>query len=177
VGAYINNPLWRQILIEEAITAPVHPKNIGNNWTKSVLSIGVVALILTMVGVPVYGFIISAESGAIPLNQSTVGVSVNVPGVNNAPYGDIIWYIISHWGAHPSVPSVVHWIIEGFLDVGLEASAYFVGGLAGIEDAAGAILATGIFEDSLVATIMLGFVSNPIGWAVIIGIASFVVGE
>ena len=50
-------------------------------------------------------------------------------------------------------------------------------GLAGIEDAAAAILATGAFADSVAATIMLGFMSTPLGWVVIIGIASFVVGE
>ena len=143
--------------------APIRPKRSDNKWKKSVLSIGIVTLILTMVGVPVYGFVISTESGAIPMNHSNVGISGNILGLNNATTGDIIWYTISHWGVHPSVSSVVHYIIEGFLDVGLEASAYFVGGLSGIEDAACAILATGIFEDSLVTTIMLGFVSSPIG--------------
>ena len=72
---------------------------------------------------------------------------------------------------------MTNWIIEGFRDVGLEAYAYFYAGLSGIEDAAGAILASGIFEDSLVATIMLGFMSNPLGWAVIIGMGSFIVAE
>jgi len=72
---------------------------------------------------------------------------------------------------------VTNWIIEGFLDVGLEAYGYFFGGLLGIEDAAGAIPASGKFDDSLVATIMLGFMSNPLGWAVIIGIGSFIVAE
>ena len=59
-------------------------------------------------------------------------------------------------GAHPSVLGVTDWIIEDFLDVRLEAYGYFYAGLSGIEDAACAILVSGIFEDFLVATIMLG---------------------
>ena len=72
---------------------------------------------------------------------------------------------------------MTNWIIEGFLDVGLEAYGYFFGGLLGIEDATSAIPASGKFDDSLVATIMLGFMSNPLGWAVIIGIGSFIMAE
>ena len=60
-------------------------------------------------------------------------------------------------------------INEDFLDVGLEAYGYFFGGLLGIEDATGAIPASGKFDDSLVATIMLKFMSNLLDWAVIIG--------
>ena len=80
-------------------------------------------------------------------------------------------------GTHPSVLGVTDWIIEDFLDVGLEAYGYFYGGLSGIEDAAGAIPASGIFEGSLVATIMLGLCRIHFGWVVIIGIGSFVAAE
>ncbi len=51
-----------------------------------------------MVGIPVYGFVISTESGTVPLNYANIGVPVNVLGVNNAPTGDTIWYIITHGG-------------------------------------------------------------------------------
>ena len=73
-----------------------------------------------------YGFVISAESGAFPSNYSNIGVPMNAPGVNNAPTGDIIWYIITDWDS-PGVLGVTDWIIEDFLDVGLEAYGYFYG--------------------------------------------------
>lgn len=71
--AYVNNPVWRQVLKEEDISVPVHSKKSGNDWSKILVSIGVVALILAMVGVPVYNFVLGAESGAIPLNNSIMG--------------------------------------------------------------------------------------------------------
>ena len=86
----IYNSLWKQTLREEAITVPVHARRSGNSWKKGTLSLGAIALILTMAGVPVCGIVLRAESSVIPLNHSNVGVSVNVPGVNNALAGDII---------------------------------------------------------------------------------------
>lgn len=102
---------------------------------------------------------------------------MNLPIVNNAPTGDLIWYVVTHWGATPGIPWFVNYIIEGFFDVGLEATAFFTGGLIGIQDAAGAIVAAGIFSDSAIATAMLTFLSSPVGWTVLITIGSFIAAE
>lgn len=175
-GFYACNPLWIEALAGEKEIAPLHNKRSDNNWKKGLLSIAIIGLLLGVLGVPVYGLVTSAGSSVIPFNFANENTQIKAFSSNVGTTGDLIDYELTHWGAKPSVALLGDIISDAFSDVGLEAAFYFVLGGAGIEDAAGLILAAGILSDSAVATALLAFMSSPLGWGVMIFIGSVIVG-
>ena len=167
-GFYACNPLWIEALAGEKEIAPLHNKRSDNNWKKGLLSIAIIGLLLGVLGVPVYGLVTSAGSSVIPFNFANENTQIKAFSSNVGTTGDLIDYELTHWGAKPSVALLGDIISDAFSDVGLEAAFYFVLGGAGIEDAAGLILAAGILSDSAVATALLAFMSSPLGWGVMI---------
>ena len=173
---YVRNPLWIEALAGEEQIAPLHNRRSDNNWKKGLLSIAIFGLLLGVLGVPVYGLVASAESSAIPFNFVNGNIQMKAFSSNVGTTGDLIDYELTHWGAKPSVALLGDIISDAFSDVGLEAAFYFVLGGAGIEDAAGAILAAGLLSDSAIATALLAFMSSPLGWGIMIFIGSVIVG-
>ena len=164
------------MVVQEGQERPLHEKGSNNYWKKSILAFVTIGLVLTVVGVPVYTLATTAASSAIPLDFSAGGTPVGTVSLNVGATGDLIDYELTHWGAKPSVALLADIITDAFSDVGLEAAFYFVLGGVGIEDAAGAILAAGLFSDSAIATALLAFLSSPVGWGVLIFIGSVIVG-
>lgn len=170
------NPLWGKLKAEESEAIKIHSKGSSNHWKRALIGVSFAFIVLAYAGVPVYDFAVSSESSVIPFDLTGQNIVVSPSPLANGVVGDLIDYELSHWGAKPSIAIMGDIIVDAFSDAGLEYVAYSFLGLAGIEDAAGAILATGIFSDSVIATILLTFSSNPIGWGALIFVASVIIG-
>ena len=173
MGINIINPDYRNLLAIEKSrinSMGLHENKKHNNYTKAIISIFAVAILLSTMGVPIYNGIYAMESNALPYDMGIVAATGNsATAVGHA--GDIVEYELTHWGAKPSIASLASKIAGFFASVGL---GYLVTS-SGIMDAAGAILASGVLADSAIATILLTIVSGPVGWSILIGIAVLIV--
>ena len=172
----INNPLWKETLAMEALVAPVHAKGSSNNWKKGVLSVATILLLLAMCGVPISTLVVLADNGAVPLNLFKAEMSTSTQPLNGGVSGDFIYYALTHWGGKPTLSDLYEWIIEFLIDSGFEYLLLGVGVMAGIEQAAGAILALGVLTQTTILEVF-GFLAGPVGWTILAFLASYLIAK
>ncbi|MEM0135526.1 MAG: hypothetical protein QXU18_09960 [Thermoplasmatales archaeon] len=175
-STHVRSTLWIEALALGEQIGPLHNRRLDNNWPKRFLSIAIFGLLLGVLEVPVYRLVESAGSSPISFNfviENTQMKAFSSLGTT----GDLIDYELNHWKVKRSVVLLGDIIFDAFSDVSLETAFYFALAGAGIEDAAGAILAAdGLLSDSDIVPSLLAFMSSPVGWGVMIFIGSAIVG-
>ncbi len=165
------NPIYKSLMEEQFRQVPTVKLKNGNIWKKSVLALGIVGLMLTVAGIPLYDGVFLAEGSVIPVN---LGALVQTPlatseSSQSGTFGDIVWYELTHWGANPTVSTLASIIAGGFVREGL---GYITADWPAI---AGAILDVGVLGDGTIAAILAGLISNPVGWGILLTIAAGIV--
>jgi len=171
----ILNPTYKELIAIEKYrngdTGRIYSDRHTNNWIKAIISIFAIAMLLGMMGVPIYNGLVALEDNAIPYQ---FGNSLEVSTATVGHMGDIVWYEMTHFGARPSAAALISDIDGALAGFGLSVLAYFVPLIADAIAASGAI-SIGSIADIILTTIA-GFSLGPISLAAIGALASVIVG-
>ena len=118
MGINIINPDYRNLLAIEKSrinSMGLHENKKHNNYTKAIISIFAVTILLSTMGVPIYNGIYAMESNALPMNTSLS--SVNNPVSSGIP--NLIAYELYNWGKIPSPTAIGEMIAGALIDLGL----------------------------------------------------------
>ena len=107
-----------------------------NNWLKAIISIFAIAMLLSIMGVPIYNGVLALEENAMPYQ---LGNSLDATTATSGHMGDIVWYEMTHFGAKPSVAALTSDIDGTLAGFDLSALAVVVPLIADAIAASGAI--------------------------------------
>jgi len=147
-----------------------HIKHI-NNWKKSLISIFIIAVLLTAIGIPVYGGIIAMENNAIPYEFGNLGKTIQSSSTNVVTGGhmaDLIDYMLTHFGAAPTQKDMVDFLIGLFTSYGLYVGSQTLA-LIGYS-----ILASS-WSDIAIIGILRVDLTNPLGQILLAALATAIV--
>ncbi len=122
------NPTYKELIAIEEYrnnnTERIYNNKHRNNWIKAIISIFAIAMLLSIMGVPIYNGIVALEENAMPYQ---LGNSLEAPTATGGYMGDIIAYELWHWGAMPSPTTVSGFIVDGLKSAGLGYLTMYVG--------------------------------------------------
>ena len=175
------NPIYKNLINSGGAKTAFKNKKHKNNWIKALICIFVLAILMMSVGVPVYDGLIAMENNAIPYEFGNIG-NLNVKTSSTSGMGGIIWFETQHFGQIPTVKDFVAALTQVLIGAGL---GYVVGLIVpGTTETVVQVISVSLeisFEDgtTAIAEILLVDIStvttNPVGWGVLIGIASGIV--
>ena len=120
MGINIINPDYRKLLAIEKSrinSMGLHENKKHNNYTKAIISIFAVAVLLSTMGVPIYNGIYAMESNALPYDMGIVAATGN-SAIASGHMGNIIYYEVYHWGQFPTIAGLEHIIIGALTSIG-----------------------------------------------------------
>ncbi len=97
-------------------TGRIYTDRHRNNWVKAIISIFAIAMLLGMMGVPIYNGVVALEDNAIPYQ---LGSSLEASTATGGHMGDLIAFEIYHWGHLPSISQLEGLIEHALLSLGL----------------------------------------------------------
>jgi hypothetical protein len=169
------NPTYKELIAMEKYrngdTGRIYSNRNRNNWIKAIISVFAIAMLLGMMGVPIYNAVVALEDNAIPYQ---LGNSIEASTATGAHMGDILYYELTHFGVRPSAAALVSNIDGGLAGLDLTVLAYFVPLIADAIAASGSI-SIGSIADIILTTIA-GISLGPISLAAIGTLASIIVG-
>jgi hypothetical protein len=135
----------------------------------------VVGLMATVTGVPVFFVVAEPLIQAMPFNLAPVaGVPVTiVQSTNHAVVsgttGDLVWWLLTHWGVWPSVNALASAVAGALTAVGLGFLAPSATAIATT------IISVGATGEVEIAGDIVLLAGTPIGWTIAIAAASIIV--
>jgi hypothetical protein len=117
----ILNPTYKELIAIEKYrngdTGRIYSNKHTNNWLKAIISIFAIAMLLGMMGVPIYNGIYAMESNALPYDMEITTNTGNMV-TSSGSVGDIIAYEIFHWGQLPTARALAEELTGLFIDLG-----------------------------------------------------------
>jgi len=144
IESNILNPTYKELIAIEKYrngdTGRIYSDRHTNNWIKAIISIFAIAMLLGMMGVPIYNGIYAMESNALPYDME-ITTNTGHMVTSSGSVGDIIAYEIFHWGHLPSISQLeslienalvaagVGWLINILAPVIYTFSSIFLGSI------------------------------------------------
>ncbi len=175
MGSNILNPTYKELIAMEKYrnnsTGINYSDKHRNNWLKAIISIFAIAMLLGMMGVPIYNGVLALEENAMPYQ---FGNSLEATTATSGHMGDIVWYEMTHSGAKPSVAALTSDIDGALAAFDLSVLAVVVPLIADAIAASGAITIGSISD--IILTTIAGISLGPISLAAIGALAGAIVG-
>jgi len=116
----ILNPTYKELIAIEKYrngdTGRIYSDRHTNNWIKAIISIFAIAMLLGMMGVPIYNGLVALEDNAIPYQ---FGNSLEVSTTTVGHMGNLIVFEIYHWGHLPSIGQLESLIEHALVTAGV----------------------------------------------------------
>ena len=171
----ILNPTYKELIAMEKYrnnnTGINYSDKHRNNWLKAIISIFAIAMLLSIMGVPIYDGVLALEENAMPYQ---LGNSLEATTATSGHMGDIVYYEMTHFGAKPSVAALISDIDGALAAFDLTALAFVVPLIADAIADSGAITIGSISD--IILTTIAGISLGPISLAAIGALAGAIVG-
>jgi hypothetical protein len=168
------NPVYKELIAMEMYRndmGVIYKDKHKNKWKKAIMSIFAVAILLGIMGVPIYNGILVLEDNAIPYDMGNI---VEVSTATSLHMGDIIYYELTHFGARPSVAALDSDIGGALGAAGLSVLAYYAPFIADAIASSGYITIGSVTD--IILTIIAGVSLGPISLIAIGALAGAIVG-
>ncbi len=172
------NPTYKELIAMEKYrkgdTGRIYSDKHRNNWIKAIISIFAIAMLLGMMGVPVYNGVVALEDNAIPYQ---LGNSVEASTATGGHMGDLVYYELLHWGALPSSNSLANIIRGEFESAGLAWLGEYAGMFATYILAvilSGRGITTGTILDALTSALSVIGIGLGTGGTVLVVVAGLI---
>ncbi len=158
---------------ERSRTEEKNQSGLNNRQTHGIVTIAAVVLLLGAMGVPMYAAMEIGAYNAIPMDFGNINVqtqSIHVTGAGTM--GDIVDYMLWHWGAYQPYAFLVAAISGAFTGAGVPIAGAIVSAAADAFLASGAV-SVGSITDILLITVAA---VDPVTLAIIGVVAAIIVG-